>query len=317
MNGYLPDYGVFPFRFHVLQYRRNKMKRIVEELKENRIMFSDGAWGTMMQEKGLQPGECPDEWSLSHSDEIYSIAKAYIDAGADMVETNSFGASSFKLQHFGLEKKAFDINKAAAELSRRAAGENKHVIASIGPTGKLLLMGDVTEDELYESFKEQAMGLEAGGADACCIETFSAIDEATIAIKAVKENTDLEIICTFTFEETVNGDYRTMMGVSPEQMGEEIVLAGADIVGTNCGNGMEKMAAIVKAIRTANNDIPILVHGNAGMPKNVAGKVVFPETPDEMAKNVLDVIAAGANIVGGCCGTTPEHIVAIREIVNI
>jgi len=292
------------------------MKRIVEDLKEKGILFSDGAWGTMMQEKGLQPGECPDEWSLSHPDEIYAIAKAYIDAGSDMVETNSFGASSFKLEHFGLGDKAFEINKAAAELSRRAAGADKHVIASIGPTGKLLLMEDVTEEELYNSFKEQAMGLEAGGADACCIETFSALDEATIAIKAVKENTNLEVICTFTFEETVNGDYRTMMGVSPEQMVEEIVGAGADIVGTNCGNGMEKMAAIVKAMRSYNAEVPILVHGNAGMPQNVAGKVVFPETPEEMAKNVLDVISAGANIVGGCCGTTPEHIVAIRKIVT-
>jgi len=292
------------------------MNRIVEDLKEKGIMFSDGAWGTMMQERGLQPGECPDEWSLSHPDEIYAIAKAYIDAGSDMVETNSFGASSFKLEHFGLEDKAFDINKAAAELSRRAAGEDKHVIASVGPTGKLLLMGDVTEEELYDSFKEQAMGLEAGGADACCIETFSALDEAALAIKAAKENTNLEVICTFTFEETVNGDYRTMMGVSPEQMVEEIVDAGADIVGTNCGNGMEKMAAIVKAMREYNAEIPILVHGNAGMPQNVAGKVVFPETPEEMAKNVLDVISAGADIVGGCCGTTPEHIVAIRKIVN-
>jgi len=292
------------------------MKKIVEELKEKGIMFSDGAWGTMMQEKGLQPGECPDEWSLSHSDEIYSIAKSYIDVGSDMVESNSFGASSFKLAHYGLEDKAFEINKAAAELSRRAAGEEKHVIASIGPTGKLLLMGDVTEEELYDSFKEQALGLEAGGADACCIETFSALDEATIAIKAVKENTDLEIICTFTFEVTVNGDYRTMMGVSPEQMVEDIVAAGADIVGTNCGNGMEKMAAIVKAMRAYNAEIPILVHGNAGMPQNIAGQVVFPETPEEMAKNVLDVISAGADIIGGCCGTTPEHIVAIRKIVT-
>ena len=292
------------------------MKRIVEDLKEKGILFSDGAWGTMMQERGLQPGECPDEWSLSHPDEIYSIAKAYIDAGSDMVETNSFGASSFKLEHFGLEDKAFDINKAAAELSRRAAGEDKHVIASVGPTGKLLLMGDVTEEELYDSFKEQAMGLEAGGADACCIETFSALDEATLAIPTAKERTNLQVISTFTFEDTINGDYRTMMGVSPEQMVEEIVDAGADIVGTNCGNGMEKMAAIVKAMREYNAEIPILVHGNAGMPKNVAGKVVFPETPEEMANNVLDVISAGADIVGGCCGTTPEHIVAIRKIVN-
>ncbi len=292
------------------------MRRIIKDLKEKGILFSDGAWGTMMQEKGLQPGDCPDEWSLSHPDEIYSIAKAYIDAGSDMVETNSFGASSFKLEHFGLSDKAFDINKAAAELSRRAAGKDKHVIASIGPTGKLLLMGDVTEDELYDSFKEQAMGLEAGGADACCIETFSALDEATIAIKAVKENTNLEVICTFTFEETVNGDYRTMMGVSPEQMVEATFAAGADIVGTNCGNGMEKMAAIVKSMRLYNADIPILVHANAGMPKNIAGKVVYPETPEEMAKNVLDVIRAGADIVGGCCGTTPEHISAMRQTVK-
>jgi len=177
-------------------------------------------------------------------------------------------------------------------------------------------MGDVTEGEIYEAFREQLIALEAGGADACCIETFAAIDEASIAVAAARENTNLEIICTFTFERTLQGDYRTMMGVSPSQMAVEMVKAGTNIVGTNCGNGMKRMADIVREIRSAVPSTPILVHANAGMPVNTGGIDVYPETPDEMALNAVSVVNAGANIIGGCCGTTPDHIRAIGRTVR-
>lgn len=179
----------------------------------------------------------------------------------------------------------------------------------------MLLMGDVTEEDLYNAFKEQARALEKGGADAACIETMSAIDEAEIAVRAVKENTSLEVICTFTFEKTANNDYRTMMGVSPSEMANAIIKAGADIIGTNCGNGMERMIEIVKEMRSVDVDIPILVHANAGLPKNVDGVDVFPDAPEDMAGMVAAMKAAGANIIGGCCGTIPEHIRAIKEAV--
>lgn len=291
------------------------MGKIRDALGGGKILVSDGAWGTFLYQKGLKQGECPDEWCLTRFGDVADIAKSYIDAGADMVETNSFGASSFKLEHFGLSGKASEINEAAARASRRAAG-GRFVIASIGPTGKLLLMEDCTEQEMYDAFKEQAIALEKGGADAACIETMSDAQEACIAIKAVKENTKLEVIATFSFEKTKQGGYKTMMGLSPVPAIEAALEAGADIVGTNCGNGIERMIDIVREMKTAHPEAYILVHANAGLPVLVDGKDTFPETPEMMAGMVGDLIGAGANIVGGCCGTTPAHIAAIRKVVD-
>ncbi|MDR0835434.1 MAG: homocysteine S-methyltransferase family protein, partial [Tannerella sp.] len=276
----------------------------------------DGAWGTFLYRKGLKTGECPDEWSLTHPDEVEDIARSYINAGADMVETNSFGANYYKLEHFGLQDKVAAINEAAAQASRRAAGDEKYVIASIGPTGKMLMMGDVTEEDLYNCFKEQAIALEKGGADAVCIETMSDADEAVSAIRAAKENTQLEIIATFTFEKTLQGEFRSMMGLTPVDAVRQVLNAGADIVGANCGNGIERMIEIVREIRTEFPDVFILVHANAGLPSHINGKDVFPDTPDVMAKLTPRLLAEGVNIIGGCCGTTPEHIAAIKKVVD-
>jgi len=291
-------------------------QKIVDILKTGKILVSDGAWGTFLYQKGLKAGDCPDLWSTTCYDAVKDIAQTYINAGADMVESNSFGANRFKLQHFGLHHKVSEINEAAARASREAAGHDRHVIASIGPTGKMLLMGDVTEDEWYDCFREQAAALEKGGADAVCIETMSDADEAVQAIKAAKENTALEVIATFTFEKTLQGEYRTMMGLLPAEAVRAAVEAGADIVGTNCGNGMERMIDIVKEIRAEFPDVFILVHANAGLPVLVDGASVFPETPEMMASCVPALVQAGANIVGGCCGTTPAHIMAMKQAVD-
>lgn len=287
------------------------MGKIIEKIKQGKILVSDGAWGTFLQQKGLKIGECPEEWNLTHPDKVLDIARSYIEAGADMIETNSFGGTRFKLEKFGLIDKVFELNKAAAEISRKAAGD-KFVLGSVGPTGKILMMGDVTEEELYEAFKEQACGLEAGGADAIMIETMSDLDEARLAIRAAKENTRCEVFCTMTFEKTVTGEFRSMMGVSPTEMAEILISAGAELIGANCGNGIAGMVGIVEEIRKTNPDIPILVHANAGMPVYQDGETVFPEKPDEMAALVPKIIAAGANVIGGCCGTSPEHIRKIR-----
>jgi len=291
------------------------MKRITEKLKEEKILISDGAWGTFLQAKGLEAGDCPEEWNIKNPEAVYAIAKSYIDAGADMIETNSFGGSKFKLENYGLGEQSYELNKVAAEISKKAAGDNI-VLGSIGPTGKILMMGDVTADELYEAFEIQATALEKGGADAIVIETMTDLDEAKIAVNATKENTSLEIICTMTFDKTPTNEFFTMMGVTPEQMISDMKNLGVDIIGSNCGNGIEGMIGVTKAIRNIDKEIPILIHANAGIPFIKDGKTIFPETAEIMSRSVPSLVESGANIVGGCCGTTPEHIRKMKEVVK-
>lgn len=292
------------------------MSKIIQEIQKGRILVSDGAWGTFLQKKGLSPGECPEEWNITRPDDVFDIAQSYIQAGADMIETNSFGGNCYKLKGYGLENQVFELNKAAAEISRKAAGPDRFVLGSVGPTGKLLMMEEVTEDELYKAFKDQSQALEAGGANAIVIETMTDLEEARIAVKAAKENTACEVICTMTFDKILSGEFRTMMGISPGEMTETLVEAGASVIGANCGNGIADMIGIVKEIRQVNATIPILIHANAGMPQYCDGETTFPESPADMAGRVKEIIEAGANIIGGCCGTTPGHIREVHHVVK-
>jgi len=209
-----------------------------------------------------------------------------------------------------------EFNRAAASLAREAVGDKGYVAASIGPTGHIAQEegGELALAEFYESFKEQAAALAEGGADAICIETMSSVLEAVQAIRAAKE-TGLPVVCTFTFELGRRG-FRTMMGVSPDHAARDAAAAGSDIIGTNCGNGIGGMIDVVRQMRTAVPQIPILVHANAGVPVVEDGKAVFKETPEYMASRIQELIEAGAGIVGGCCGTGPEHIVAIATAVR-
>lgn len=293
------------------------MKKTIKALiNEGHTLISDGAWGTFLQAKGLKAGECPELWNIENPEAIFEIAKSYIDAGADTIETNSFGGSRFKLEAYGLADRAYEINYQAAALSRKAAGTDKFVLGSVGPTGKMLIMEEVTEAELYQAFKEQSIALADGGADAIVIETMTALDEAVLAIRAAKENTNCEIICTMTFDRMIDGSFRTMMGVSPTEMVETLIGAGVDILGANCSNGIEGMIEITREIRNSDKEIPILIHANAGLPQFENGCTVFPESPEMMANFAPLLQAAGANIIGGCCGTSPRHIHQIANSIR-
>jgi 5-methyltetrahydrofolate--homocysteine methyltransferase len=288
------------------------MRKIKDKLKEGKVILSDGSWGTFLGEKGLTMNDCPELWNKTHRDIVLEVPQEYIAAGSEMVETNSFGGNKIKLEQYGLGNETYDLNKMAAEISREAAGEKIIVLGSIGPTGKLLMTGEITEAELYEAFKLQVEGLRDGGVDAFCIETFFDLDEALIALKAVRENSDLEAAITFTFDNK-GGAFYTMMGVTPAQMAEKLLEAEVDVFGTNCGNGFEGMIDIVREIRTVDKEFPVLVHANAGLPIMENGKVVYPDSPERMAALTPALVEAGANIIGGCCGTNPEHIKAIKK----
>jgi 5-methyltetrahydrofolate--homocysteine methyltransferase len=292
------------------------MNQITEILKSGKILVSDGAWGTFLHRKGLAPGECPEAWNLTHPDEVTDIARSYFEAGSDMVETNSFGGSKFKLKHYGLENRVVEINEAAARLSKKAAGPDQFVLGSVGPTGIILMMGEVSKDEMYQAFRNQVVALEKGGANAIIVETMSDLEEAELAVKAAKENTSCEVICTMTFEKTVDGDYKTMMGIGPGDVVQPLIRAGADILGSNCGNGTAGMVDILRIFRNVNHDIPLIIQGNAGMPRYLQGKTVFHESPEETASFVPEMLKLGVNIIGGCCGTTPDHIRLVAQAVR-
>jgi len=291
------------------------MGKILDRIAGGKVLVSDGAWGTFLHQKGLRADECPESWNLERPEDVLEIASSYVEAGADIILTNSFGASPLKLEGYGLEEQTVELNRSAAEISKKAAGNKALVMGSIGPTGKMVMMGEVAPQEVFKGFMEQAKGLADGGADGIVIETMTDPEEARLAIEAVKKVTNLDVACTFTFSRNQDGVYRTMMGTDVGAYLEMAKSAGANIIGANCGNGTAGMIEIVREIRKIDPDIPVLVHANAGLPVYQDGETVFPESPDEMSSQIQELVAAGANIVGGCCGTTPEHIRQITRVL--
>ena len=289
-------------------------KPYLERLKEG-LLLADGAMGTMLQSKGLPVGECPDGWNLTHPDKVREVHRGYVEAGAESLITNTFGGTRIKLTQCGYPEKMREINETGAALAREVAGDEIYVVASMGPTGKFLEpLGNLTEEEAYNSFAEQARALEAGGADIVQIETMTDLGEICVAIRAVKENTGLPVIASMTFDKGKQG-YRTVMGVDIPSAVTKLIETGADVVGSNCGNGIDEFIEIIAEMRQ-HTDFPLLAKPNAGIPVLEKGKVLYTQGPEYFAERVGKLVEAGANIVGGCCGTTPEHIRAMAKALG-
>jgi len=285
-----------------------------ERLLSKRVLVLDGAWGTEMIKRGLVLGECPELWNLNRPDDVRVIARAYKEAGADIILTNTFGGSRFKLKRSGISSNIKQINKRGVQLSREVCGDSL-VFASIGPTGEFLKpLGTVSKEEMVLCFSEQVEAFVEGGADGVIIETMTDLNEAKCALKAVKENSSLPVAVSMTFDKGEKG-YATVMGITPEKAAKELEKAGADIVGSNCGSGAKDLTEIARIIRSITT-LPLWIKPNAGVPQLVKGKTIYPETPEEMAKFTPSLIKIGVNMIGGCCGTTPEHIRLIAKEIQ-
>jgi 5-methyltetrahydrofolate--homocysteine methyltransferase len=283
----------------------------------SRILLADGAMGTELQRAGLPIGEPGEGWTLDHPDRIEAIHRAYVAAGSDAVLTCSFGANPWVLGRYGLVDRRDEINRAAATIARRAAGPGRFVLGDIGPCGGFLEpLGEVNADALEAAFVRQAVTLLDAGADGIIIETMSAIEEAVIAVGAARAAGAPFVIASMAFDRLPNGRVRTMMGVSPEQAATRLAQAGADVVGANCGTklAVEDFAGIVTAFRAATS-LPVMIQPNAGQPDLVDGRAVYRLSPGDYASAMRAVAKAGASIVGGCCGTTPAHIGAVRVLL--
>jgi len=289
------------------------MPTLIQQLVSQGPVLTDGAWGTEFQARGLEAGECPDHWNLTHPDRVEQVARAYVDAGSQVILTNTFRANRLALERHALAEQLREINLRGVEISRRAAGNRSRVFASMGPSGKLLMMGEVTEEELFAAFTEQAQALAEAGADALLFETMSDLAEARVCVKAARP-TGLPVIVSLAFDSGKNLD-RTMMGTTPEVAAAELTDAGADVVGANCGQGIETYAALCQRLRRSTT-LPIWIKPNAGLPELVEGGARYHTGPETFTRHAPALLAAGANFLGGCCGTSPEFIRALKLAVS-
>jgi 5-methyltetrahydrofolate--homocysteine methyltransferase len=286
------------------------MHPVLRQILAHGPVLTDGAWGTELQSRGLNVGEFPDSWNLSHPDEVAEVADAYVQAGSQIILTNTFGANRLRLQDHGMGNQVFPINFAGVKISRKAAAGRCKVFASIGPSGKLLLDGDVTSECLRDAFIEQAGALAEAGADGLVIETMSDLEEARQAVAAAR-TTNLPVVACMVFDSGKNKD-RTMMGHAPEQVGQVLTEEGADVIGANCGQGISGFVPICRRLRGAT-DLPIWIKANAGLPTVVDGRISYHVTPAEFATFIPELLASGASFLGGCCGTSPAFIQAIAR----
>ncbi len=290
------------------------MKPLLERIGAGEIIVCDGAWGTTIQ-SGPGYEKCPEEVNLSDPEFLTATAAAFIEAGAEIVTTNTFGGSPLKLAPAGLDERTAEINERAVQAARAAAGEQVLVAGSCGPSGKLLVTGDVSPEDLEENFERQMTSLAEAGADLFIIETMTDLIEATIAVRTARRIApEKPVVATMTFDPTPQG-FRTIMGVSIEESITRLLEAGADIIGSNCGHGMITLIEVARDFGRLT-DAPLIIQPNAGIPSLEDEGVVYPETPEAFAAGVPDLLAAGVAIIGGCCGSTPAHIRALSEAVR-
>lgn len=294
--------------------------RRLQDAARARPLLGDGAMGTQLMLAGLEQGNCGEEWNLTQPARVLAIQRRYTEAGSDCILTNTFGASRIMLNRHSNADKVVEINRAGVEIARAAFGDGRgYVIGDMGPFGGLMEpFGDFTESEVREAFNEQARALIDAGADAIIIETQTSLEELLLGISAAKEAGAACIIGSMAYDVTRDGStFRTMMGVDPEQAAQTMQDNGIDIVALNCGTGMDMDRAreAVERYRKVTG-LPVMVQPNAGQPKLVEMKVVYDESPEQMAVGVVPLLRAGANIIGACCGSTPEHIRAFRKAID-
>jgi 5-methyltetrahydrofolate--homocysteine methyltransferase len=276
-------------------------------------IVTDGALGTQLQERGLDNGTCADTWNLLQPQVVEEVGRRYVDAGSRVILTNSFRSNRIALAGYALADRVVELNRLAVTIARRAAGDRARVFGSIGPTGKLLISGEISTQEAEDAFAEQARALAEAGADAIAIETMTDLEEAKAAIFAAKE-TALPVVACMVFGSGRNRD-RTMMGITPEQVADELSEAGADVIGANCGVGIAAFIPVCRRLR-AHTDRPIWIKPNAGLPEMLDGRVTYRTTPREFAAYVPALMDAGATYIGGCCGTTPDFIREVAAVVS-
>lgn len=279
-------------------------------------LVGDGAWGTQLMQRGLPEGRPPEWFALERPEVIEEVARLYVEAGADLVTTDTFGGNAFRLALYGLEGEHGRINRQAVEAVRRAVAGRALVSASVGPSGRLLEpYGDLSLQALERAFAEQIAVLAEAGADLVCVETMSDLDEATAAVRAAKQVAPhLPVMATMTFERSRRGFF-TVMGTGVEAAASGLAAAGADVIGSNCGTGIEDMVEIARVMAPVSS-LPLAFQPNAGLPETCDGVLVYRQTPEQLAARVPELLALGVAIVGGCCGTTPDHVRTLRQAVD-
>ena len=290
------------------------MPSFVDLLAERTVLLADGATGTNYQNMGIEPGVAPEEWVFDAPERVLELHRRFAEAGSEIVLTCSFGGTSLRLADERLAGRAVEVNRRAAELAREAVGDDRLVAGSLGPTGHLTEpLGPLTRDLAVATFAEQARALADGGVDLLVLETFFSLDEGLWALEGITSVSDLPLVVSYSFDQGT----KTMMGLSPTQVVEAFAPLGIAAIGANCGKSLDDTDLIVAELVEAANGLPLWVKPNAGVPRMVRDSVVYDAGPDDLAAHIKGYVDRGARVVGGCCGSTPEHIAAIARALGI